>query len=122
MQKEYGKIYGKNLCGKLSVSESVSLVHNSDLVISVDSCTAHMAAAFNLPQILIHGTTSLTRWKPKNEKCAVATKKFPCSPCVYQTGAKRLCRGHIPRCMLALTAEDVIMKIEEIKNDLYTKI
>ncbi len=46
-----------NLCGKLSLMESASLVRQSDVVISNDTGLMHIAAAFNKPTVSIWGNT-----------------------------------------------------------------
>ena len=119
--KSCGREYGTDLSGKISVSETVALVSKANLVISIDSCAAHMAAALKVPGILIHGTTSLTRWRPKSDLCKIASKYFPCSPCTYQTGAKRLCKKTTPECLKALKPQDVIDIIKDFLNDKNTK-
>ena len=102
------KIPPIDLSGKLSVSESIALVKNMDLVIGIDSCSVHMAAALDIPTILIHGATSLKRWRPRSEKCIVLSKFFHCSPCCLQSGRKKYCKNKTSKCMLALKATDVI--------------
>ena len=104
-----------NLCSeKLSVIESMAVVKNMDLVIGIDSCSVHMAAAADVACILIHGCTSIKRWRPASEKCTVVSKFFPCSPCFLQTGTKKFCKKKISQCMLALTPNDIIHAIEDI--------
>ena len=52
-----------NMCGKLTIPETISLVNNMDMVIGIDSGIIHAAAALDIPSILLHGPTSLIRWK-----------------------------------------------------------
>lgn len=103
-----------NICGKYSVIESMALVKNMDLVIGIDSCAVHMAAALDKQSILLNGPTSLIRWKPRSDKCVVLTKKFECSPCYLEKGAKKLCRNTVSKCMVAITPDMVINEISKL--------
>ena len=103
-----------NLCGNLSVCESFALTKQMDLVIGIDSCSVHIAAALDIPAILIHGSTSLKRWKPKSDKCIVVSKYYPCSPCCLQPGKKKYCKRKIPKCMINLEPYNVINVIKQI--------
>ena len=97
--------------GRLSVTETMALVRDSDFVISVDSGIIHISAALEIPSILLHGSTSLKRWRPRGKNCTVLTKNFPCSPCCLQTGSKKLCKKKMPECMKALTPDIVINQL-----------
>ncbi len=92
-----------DMCGKLSIPETMSLVKNMDMVIGIDSGIIHMAAALKIPSILLHGPTSLVRWKPRSEKCLVLSRKFTCSPCCLQSGSKKYCKNKVSECMEFLT-------------------
>lgn len=97
-----------DMCGKLTIPETMSLVKNMDMVIGVDSGVIHMAAALNIPSILLHGPTSLLRWKPRSEKCIVLSRHFSCSPCCLQAGSVKYCKNRISDCMEYLTPDIVI--------------
>ena len=84
-----------------------------DLVIGIDSGLIHMAAALDVPSILLHGPTSLKRWQPRSENCKVLSRKFSCSPCLLQKGAKKYCKHKIPECMEFLTPDIVIKAIND---------
>lgn len=99
--------------GKLSVSETIALVNNMDMVIGIDSGIIHIAAALDIPSILLHGSTSLRRWKPRSEKCTVLSKYFPCSPCCLQSGTKKYCKNKTSKCMLKLTPDCVINLLKQ---------
>lgn len=103
-----------NVCGKYSVMESMALVKNMDLVIGIDSCVVHMAAAIDKQSILLNGPTSLVRWKPRSDKCIVLSKNFDCSPCYFEKGAKKLCKHTTAKCMIALTPDIVINELQKL--------
>ena len=102
-----------SMCGKLSILETASLIKKMDLVIGIDSGLIHMAAALDVPSILLHGPTSLLRWQPRSEECKVLSRKFSCSPCLLQSGAKKYCKNKTPECMEFLTPDLVIKAIKD---------
>ena len=102
-----------DMCGKLSIPETMSLVKNMDMVIGIDSGVIHMAAALDIPSILLHGPTSLVRWKPKSEKCIVLSRHFSCSPCCLQSGSTKYCKNKISDCMEYLTPDIVINTLND---------
>lgn len=106
------KIKPVNLCGKLSVTESFAFIKSVNLFIGIDSGLIHAAAALDIPSILLNGATSLKRWTPRSDKCIVLTKNFPCCPCCIQTGVKKGCKNQTPKCMIALTPDNVINSIK----------
>lgn len=102
-----------DMCGKLSIPETISLIKKMDLVIGIDSGLIHMAAAFDIPSILLHGPTSLKRWQPRSDNCKVLSRKFFCSPCLLQKGAKKYCKHKTPECMEFLTPDIVVKAIQD---------
>lgn len=108
-----------DMSGLLTISETTELINNMDLVISVDSCSIHIAAALDIPSVLIHGATSLLRWLPLSEKCVIASKNYWCSPCALQSGTKKFCKRKVPKCMKNLLPSDVIsvLPIEKKENE-----
>lgn len=105
------KIKPINTCGKLSITETFALINKMDLVIGIDSGLMHAASALDIPSILLHGPTSITRWKPASEDCTVISEDFPCSPCCLQPGTKKYCKHKTPKCMLSLTPKKALRVI-----------
>ena len=106
-----------DMSGKLTISETTELINNMDLVISVDSCSIHIAAGLNIPSVLIHGSTSLLRWLPLSKKCVIASKNYWCSPCALQSGTKKFCKRKVPKCMKNLLPCDVISMLPIKKEE-----
>ncbi|MBR1424623.1 glycosyltransferase [bacterium] len=106
-----------NTCGDLSITETMELVSNMDMVIGIDSGVIHMAAALNIPSILIHGATSLLRWMPRSNNCIVVSKYFPCSPCCLQSHTKKYCKNKTSKCMLKLTPTYIINVLKNQFNN-----
>lgn len=114
--KDYANIMPINMCGELSIPETMSLVKHMDMVIGIDSGIIHMAAACDTPSILLHGPTSLLRWKPRSDKCIVLSRKFACSPCCLQSNSKKYCKNRISECMEFLSPDIVIKAVSEKFN------
>lgn len=105
-----------NTCGKFCIQESMALVKNMDMVIGIDSGLMHIAAALNIPSILLNGPTSLTKWKPRSENCIAMSKNFECSPCILQKKHKKQCHDTNPKCMESISVQEVIENIKKIEN------
>ena len=54
----------KNLCGKTGIKELIDLVAESKLVLSVDTGTAHLAAALKIPLIVLFNRVHPSFCKP----------------------------------------------------------
>jgi len=102
-----------NTSGELSITETMQLIKNMDLLIGIDSGLSHIAAALNIKQLFLHGPTSLDRWEPRSENCTILTKNFSCSPCALQTNKKAVCNGK-KTCMRLLTPDLVINESDKI--------
>lgn len=108
-----------NMCAQLSIQETMALIKQMDMLIGVDSGLIHIAAALDIPSFLLHGPTSLARWKPRSDKCVVLSEKFACSPCFFQSESNEYCKGTTSRCMLALTPNMVIKKLDKYFQKAY---
>lgn len=51
-----------NLCGKTDIQEYLSIIFNSSMVLSIDGSVAHIAAAFNRPNLTLFGPSSPLHW------------------------------------------------------------
>jgi len=88
-----------NLCGQLSLLETIYLNSISRFMISVDTALSHIASSNKIPMIIFFGPTSIKRWGPfedmdKVDSCinenliifskdikTVISSKFDCIPC-----------------------------------------
>ncbi len=57
-------VTGVNLCGQLTLRQSLALYEHMQLSVCVDSGPAHMSAAVGTPTIAIFGPTDPGRWRP----------------------------------------------------------
>ncbi len=56
----------RNLCGRSNLLELLAILKKSDLLISIDTGTAHLAAWLKMPQITIFLGSSPGQWAPLN--------------------------------------------------------
>ena len=91
-----------SLCGKTTLREAISLVDQCRLFITNDSGLMHVAAARNIQQIAIFGSTDHTTTSPRSHLSHIIRMPVACSPCM-----KPDCPiDH--RCMDAVTVDHVL--------------
>tara|TARA_R110002124_G_scaffold279502_1_gene452102 strand:- start:1411 stop:2454 length:1044 start_codon:yes stop_codon:yes gene_type:complete len=105
------KIY--NLTGKLSLTETVSVLAKSTFLITNDSGLMHVAAALNLAAVAIYGSTSQKFTPPLNDKCvALYDNNISCRPCFART-----CKyGHY-KCLYKITPDMVLRELDKLWQD-----
>ena len=74
----------ENLCGKTNLMELAALYGQLDLLISVDTGGAHIAAVTGVPLVVMFGCTSPRRWHPISDNATAFTSQEPCCPCSYR--------------------------------------
>ncbi|NGX43935.1 MAG: ADP-heptose--LPS heptosyltransferase 2 [Candidatus Anoxychlamydiales bacterium] len=97
-----------NLAGKTTIRELAALICQLDLFLTNDSGPMHIAAAFDIDQIALFGSTSDILTGPYSEKSIVINKKVKCAPCF-----KRVCPIDF-RCMLKISVDEVFDKSIDI--------
>ncbi len=98
-EREKGKILEEtgaiNLCGELSLKESLALISKCSLVISNDSGVVHMARAVKTKVLALFGPTHPAfGFAPFKEEGKALTLNLPCSPCSLH-GKKVRCRERV---------------------------
>ena len=111
IQKQAGQKISRNLAGELSLSETFALIRQAPFFLSNDSGLMHAAAAFQIPQIAIFGsTTRELGFFPLNPKALLLENSgLACRPCSH-IGKSKCPRGHF-KCMQEITPEMVAEKI-----------
>ncbi len=66
----------KNICGKTKPTDLVALFNTADLLVSVDTGTAHIAATTDIPIISIFLCTNPVQWHPLSDKAKVLCYEF----------------------------------------------
>ena len=100
-----------NLAGKTSLPQALALIAASQITISNDSGLMHVAAALNVPQVAIFGSSSPLHTPPLSDKAKVLWLKtdpayqppLDCAPCF----ARECPLGHT-RCLNDIGAERVL--------------
>lgn len=80
-----GQIAGRSvvdLTGKTSLAQAMALIGRCSILITNDSGLMHVAAAHDIPQVAIFGSTDTVATGPFSERAVVITKSLPCSPCL----------------------------------------
>ena len=96
----------ENLCGKTNLMELAAFYAQLDLLISVDTGGAHIAAVTGVPLVVMFGCTSPRRWHPISDNAKAFTSNEPCCPCSY---GETDCPSYPqPNCLYHLTP-DVIL-------------
>jgi ADP-heptose:LPS heptosyltransferase len=96
-----------DVAGRTSVRQLAALVARMDLLVSIDSGPAHVAAALGTPLVVLWGPGIFDQTRPISTAGPVAIlREAPaCAPC-YGTPMMRACRRNI--CMERITPERVI--------------
>ncbi|RJQ24052.1 MAG: glycosyltransferase family 9 protein [Nitrospiraceae bacterium] len=87
-----------SLIDRTSFGELCALIERADLVISVDSGTAHIASYLDRPLVVIFGPGDLEQWKPwhmDQSLAAVVQAPCECGTTNYRCKAKKHCLDSI---------------------------
>ena len=101
-----------DLTGKTTLADLVCIFKNSDLVVSPDSGSAHIAWATGSPKIItLFFATSSQRTAPYGDKYYSLSSKIPCSPCM-----KKHCKLKTNKnsCIKEIKSEDLINVIKKV--------
>jgi len=99
----------RNLVGRLTLKELGALIAQARFFFGMDSAPMHLAAAVNTPAVVLFGPSGVFNWGPWGEGHLVIKKDWPCIPC-----GRDGCEGSkISRCLTEISAEEVIMLMEE---------
>ena len=100
---------GVNLAGRTGLGQSLALVCGADLVLGVDTGLTHMGVLSRLPSVALFGSTR-PYLDPESEHAAVIYSAYSCSPCRRNP----VCSDY--PCMSAITPEQVLSKVEEVRS------
>ncbi len=65
------------LAGKLSLLETAAVIRRARLVLGVDTAAMHLAAAFEVPEVVLFGPTNPYHWRPRQRHCRVILAGHP---------------------------------------------
>jgi ADP-heptose:LPS heptosyltransferase len=111
-----------NMLGKTTLTQAMSLVKYSKLVVTVDGLFNHVANAFNIPKVVLWSNINPRNFAYYNNTINI-WKKINCSPCANLTLIPEpSCREFyvnrkVPRCMLAIKESEVINAIKKMLKE-----
>lgn len=98
----------KNMCGQITLSESIALVSLAKGMASNDSGMMHVGAAFEIPQVAFFGSSDPRHTPPRSKFATPLWLGLDCSPC-----HKRQCPlGHL-RCLKEITPESAYEALQK---------
>jgi heptosyltransferase-2 len=100
-----------NLSSRTSLREAMALIETCHLFITNDSGLMHVAAALDVPQIAIFGSTDHITTAPASPKSRIVRVPTRCSPCL-----KPECPEGHHRCMKDITVDMVYSGVSEMVN------
>ena len=108
------KVY--DLCDRLEIEDLISLVKKCSLVICGDTGPMHIAEAFDIPIVMMAGSSVKEfGFYPQNSKAVVLeNNSLKCRPCSH-FGRAKCPKGHF-KCMNEITPEMVIKKVNLLFN------
>jgi heptosyltransferase II len=96
-----------NWCGATSLDEAISIISLCSKVVSNDSGLMHIAAALQVPQVAIFGSSDPSHTPPNSAKASIISLHLPCSPC-----HQRQCPlGHL-NCLNQISPERVFAALQ----------
>lgn len=91
-----------DLTGRTTLRQAAALIRNSALLIGVDTGLTHMGIAFNVPTVVLFGSTC-PYTDTRHDNAVVLYKKLDCSPCKRNP----TCEGRYT-CMTSITVDEVL--------------
>lgn len=109
LTSEVKKIIGKenvfDFGGKTNIKELAAIFEQSDLLITNDTSSMHLACAVGTPVVAIFGSSNPYRYGPIGVKSFVVHSNLDCFPCVVESKCKI---GF--KCIKEVKVEDVIKR------------
>ena len=107
----------ENFCGETSLVDLAAIFKRTDLFVTVDTGTAHVAATTGVKMVTIYGCTSPDRWHPITDTAIVLTSREICCPCTIKVKA---CPTYPkPKCLYNVTPEMVIDACNKLLHNQY---
>ncbi|HRQ58962.1 MAG TPA: lipopolysaccharide heptosyltransferase II [Azoarcus taiwanensis] len=98
-----------NLCGRTELGDAVDLLALCRAAVTNDSGLMHVAAALDLPQIAIFGSSTPQHTPPLSDRAHVIYLGIECSPCF-----KRTCPLGHTRCLTEIAPQRVLAALDQL--------
>lgn len=106
-----------SLAGRLNFAETAALLSLSQLFITNDTSTLHLAEAVEVPRVIsIFGPTDPALLVPQSERHIVFRSKLPCAPCMgglIDANTERCWREVKEECLKEITPAEVIAVVRQ---------
>ena len=106
-------LQGFNIRSGLTLPELMSLLAGAQLFLGNDSGPAHIAAAFNVPSVVIFGSSDSSIWHPWKTAHRIVETTWDCKPCP----GDRCYAFEEPHCIQSVTTEAVSSAISELISE-----
>jgi ADP-heptose:LPS heptosyltransferase len=99
----------RDLTGRLSWVQFVTIVASATAVVTIDSVTGHIAACFDVPAVVLTtGRTRLNLWRPNNSSAVALSHPVGCAPCFRTRGCAAMA------CVKLIDVDDVLSSLEQV--------
>jgi ADP-heptose:LPS heptosyltransferase len=99
-----------NLCGNLSPRESAAALRRAEIFVGHDGGPMHLAASVGVPCVAVFSARDLPgRWFPYGDQNMIIYHQTDCFDCRLE-----VCERQRKKCILSITVDDVLEKIESI--------
>ena len=98
-----------NLCGRVSIKDSLALLKKVDFILGNDSGNLHMASSVGTKVIGLYGPMPFEKWKALGKENILIKADLECMPCRL----KGKCQNN-KACMNAITVESVKFAVDKI--------
>ncbi len=102
-----------SLAGRTSMRTLAAVIEKLDVLVSVDSGPAHVAAAMGTPLVVLWGPAILEQVRPLSSRSTVTLLRHApaCAPC-YETPLMKTCRRNV--CMESITPREVLEGVDAL--------
>ena len=100
-----------NIAGKTSLGQAFALIEKCDLFVTNDSGLMHAAAALNINQVAVMGSTDYVATCPASKKAVMVRVPVHCSPCLKDVcPTEHECMDQISVDMVMETCQSLLMQ------------
>lgn len=97
---------------KLSLTDLMGVLLHAQGFVSVESGIGHLAAALDIPSIMLHDPTNPGNSSILGKACQRLTSRLYCSPCFKRDCPSLERRGEVPPCQQALKVWQVFAQYQ----------
>jgi ADP-heptose:LPS heptosyltransferase len=100
-----------DITGRRSLRQLGALLEHAGLYLGSDGGAVHIATAVGTPTVVLFGPGAYHVFHPVGPNVSAISHHFPCSPCT-----QTICIHPEATCMQAITVEEVVAGIEELRR------